>query len=247
MGDLAFIIQARLGSTRLPNKILLPFCGQKGIFELMLDKLAGIRGADCIVATSTAPVNDTLEAICRARNVPCYRGAEQDVLQRFIEAARRYGKTRIIRVCSDNPFLNVPAIEALIARANMSDADYIGFDVAGTPAIKTHYGFWTEYVTLAALQKAAACTQDALYHEHVTNYIYTHPEDFRLEWLPVPPVVLENRHVRLTIDTAQDFDAAREIYAAIADKNSFEALFRYINARPRLVEGMVRQIANNSK
>lgn len=244
---LSFIVQARLGSTRLPGKILLPFHEGKSIFDLMLDKLTSIPGVDCIVATSVAGANDKLEDICTARGVKCFRGSEDDVLQRFIDAARHFGVDRIIRVCSDNPFLNVPAIKELVQRAGSSDADYISFDVGGTPSIRTHYGFWTEYVTLGALAKVKDLTAERLYHEHVTNFIYSHPDDFRIEWIQVPPVILDRSDVRLTIDTMQDFENARRIYSEIDDRDSFESLFAYIASHPELSDSMKHQIISNSK
>lgn len=244
---LYFIIQARLGSTRLPGKILLPFHDGKSIFELMLDKFGAIEGTGCIVATSASPANDELEEICARKGVKCFRGSEDDVLQRFIDAAEAYGADRIIRVCSDNPFLNIPSVRELIAAASSGDWDYISFDVGGVPSIRTHYGFWTEYVTLAALKKVKSLTSEQLYHEHVTNYIYSHPDAFRIKWLGVPPVVLENGGVRLTIDTAQDFENARAVYAATEDRDSFESVFASIRAADGIAESMKNQIINNSK
>ncbi len=244
---LAFIIQARLGSTRLPGKILLPFSGDKSIFDLLLEKFCSIDGACCIVATTDSPVNDKLEEICLERGVKCFRGSENDVLQRFIDAAGYYGVDRIIRVCSDNPFLNVPAVHELIEASSEGDWDYISFNIGGTPAVKTHYGFWTEYVTLDALRRVKSLTDEPLYHEHVTNFIYAHPELFSIKWLDVPPVVLENKDTRLTIDTAQDFANAREIYASTNDRDSFESLFACIKAHEGIAESMKNQIINNSK
>ncbi len=244
---LSFIVQARLGSTRLPGKILLPFHDGKSIFELMLDKLKSIPGTDCIVATSESPVNDPLQEICRTAGVKCFRGSEDDVLQRFIDAACFYGADRIIRVCSDNPFLNVPAILQLIDTAGGSDADYIGFDVDGTPSIKTHYGFWTEYVTLDALRMVKELTAEKIYHEHVTNFIYSHREVFRTQWIPVPGCILEHKDTRLTIDTAQDFETARRIFDAVGDDGSFESLFGYLDVHPEIQQSMKVQILSNSK
>ena len=193
---LGFIVQARLGSTRLPDKILLPFSGGRTIFDLLLEKLQSFAPqAACVVATSVAPANDALEAICRERGVACFRGSENDVLQRFIDAAHANGVDRIIRVCSDNPFLSRDAIAQLLEAVADTDADYMSFNVGGTPSIKTHYGFWTEYVTLDALERVAGLTDEPLYHEHVTNYIYAHPESFRIGWLDVPKTVLDHAGV----------------------------------------------------
>lgn len=244
---IAFIVQARLGSTRLPNKIILPFYNDKSIFELLLEKLSNMEDIKCVVATSTSPANDRLEQICRLYDITCFRGDENDVLERFINVAEENKVDKIIRICSDNPFLNVPAILELIKVANSSDVDYISFSVNGTPSIKTHYGFWAEYVTLEALKRVRSLTSESLYHEHVTNYIYSNPNLFNIEWLKVPSIIVDNSGVRLTIDTPQDFENARTIYTEIQDRNSFDELFEYINSHPKITESMKIQITQNTK
>ena len=115
-------------------------------------------------------------------------------------------------------------------------------------AIKTHFGFWAEYVTLEALEKVQALTQESLYHEHVTNYIYTHPQDFKIKWLETPKVLQGREDIRLTIDTQQDFIDAQEIYKHYVDNNmTIEDLVSYIDQNPSLLEKMKKEIKQNSK
>lgn len=101
---ITFMIQARVGSTRLPNKILLPFYQNKCILQLLLDKLRQVDGTNIVIATSKAPQNDAIEHLAKQENVLCFRGEENDVLQRFIDAAHAFDAERLIRICSDNPF-----------------------------------------------------------------------------------------------------------------------------------------------
>ena len=244
---IGFIVQARLGSTRLPNKIILPFYDGKSIFELLLDKLLAFDNIKCIVATTLDPVNDILETICENYGVSCFRGDENDVLKRFIDAAEYFDVDGIIRVCSDNPFLNVPAMEELISKVSTSKMDYISFNISGTPSIKTHYGFWTEYVTISCLKKVESLTTETLYREHVTNYIYSHPESFEIEWIQVPDIILENKNVRLTIDTKDDFESAQTMYSEINDRNSFYDIFSYIREHKAIAQSMLNQIEANTK
>ena len=169
---ITFIIQARSGSTRLPNKILLPFYNGKSILDLMLEKLSSINGTNILVATTTNMKDDAVVNIAKKYNIAYFRGSENDVLNRFISAAEQYNAQKIIRVCSDNPFLDINSIKKLIETINENpSADYISFNINGIPSIKTHYGFWTEYVTLNTLKKIRDLTDEPLYHEHVTNYI----------------------------------------------------------------------------
>lgn len=101
--NFGIIIQARLGSTRLPGKILKDFYGGKTLLETVIENLKK-TGAKIIVATSVNPNNDKLETFLKERNITVFRGSEDDVLSRFIEAAEANGVDGIVRICSDNPF-----------------------------------------------------------------------------------------------------------------------------------------------
>lgn len=248
---LAFIIQARLGSTRLPGKILLPFYDGKSILDLLICKLKQVKDVRIILATSTNPVNDSLESIARKSGIDCFRGAEADVLQRFIEAADTYDSDGIIRICSDNPFLELKSIQYLIEYVKENQQyDYVSFNVNGVPTIKTHYGFWTEYVTLEALRKVVSLTDEPLYHEHVTNFIYTHPEHFNYRLLDTPSILKSHDKVRLTIDTETDFKNAQSIYAELVQSTpypSIEQIIHFLDNHTSYYQSMNQEILNNSK
>lgn len=247
---ITFMIQARVGSTRLPNKILLPFYQNKCILQLLLDKLRQVDGINIVIATSKAPQNDAIERLAKQENVLCFRGEENDVLQRFIDAAHAFDAERLIRICSDNPFLELHSIKELVEKARQSNCDYMSFNINGTPSIKTHYGFWTEYVTRKALERVKEATQEPLYHEHVTNYIYSHPHDFSIEWIDGPAVLATHTHVRLTTDTPSDFETAQQVYGALCSKNpypSIEEVINFLDHHPALYQEMEAQIKQNSK
>lgn len=247
---ISFIVQARSGSSRLPGKILLPFYRGKSILELLIDKLLTIAHAEVILATSVAEANDVIEALARAKGIACYRGSENDVLDRFIRAAQTYHAPKIIRVCSDNPFLERESICRLLTYAAETDCDYAGFSIFGKPSIQTHYGFWTEYVTLEALQRVASLTNEALYHEHVTNYIYTHPDPFKIGWLDGPEELKGHEDIRLTIDTEDDFKVAQKVYQDLVEETEYPAIkdvIAYLDQYPAYYQSMRTQIIKNSK
>lgn len=249
---ISFIVQARSGSSRLPNKILLPFYQGRSILELLIEKLKQVAETKIIIATSTNPNCDAIENVARENSVTCFRGSENDVLQRFIDAAESVHAKKIIRVCSDNPFLELKSIQELVAIASSmtNDVQYASFNIDGTPSIKTHYGFWTEYVTLDALVKVKKATNEQLYHEHVTNYIYSHPEQFSIRWIDGPKSVLGNYNIRLTIDTEEDFWNAKKIYADLSEKNpypSIDEVVSYLNEHQDFYLSMKQQIDKNSK
>ena len=104
--NIGIIIQARMGSTRLPGKILKQFYGNKTLLETILDNLHKIKQAKIIVATSVSTNDDKLEEFLKDKNEIVYRGSEKDVLERFIKAAEENEVDGIIRICSDNPFLD---------------------------------------------------------------------------------------------------------------------------------------------
>ena len=152
---LGIVIQARTGSTRLPNKMLLPFHSSKGVLELLLEKLCNASNdIPIIVATTTNNRDDRIVELCLKNKINYFRGSENNVLQRFIDVANKFNLKRIIRVCADNPFLSMEALDVLITKFENVDLDYLSFKTSkDVPVIKTQYGFWTEGVTLLALKK----------------------------------------------------------------------------------------------
>ncbi len=247
--NISVIIQARLGSTRMPKKVLLPFYKDKTILDIIIDKINRIQ-VPVFVATTTNPQDDLIETFCRERHVCCFRGSETDVLSRFIECAKGNQITGAIRICSDNPFLDEESLQQLIGYASDSSCDYISYDVAGTPSIKTHFGFWSEYVTLSAMESVARLTQEKLYHEHVTNYIYTHPDLFSIQWLLVPQEIAVRNDIRLTIDTEADFQNASRLYTEMIGQGcrmNAESVLAYLDQHPEYKASMIVEINKNQK
>lgn len=244
----SFIIQARLGSTRLPNKVLLPFFNEKNIITIIIEKLKRIPNSDIIMATTSCERDQPLVDIANKLNIKSFCGSENDVLKRFIDAAHHFDAKRIVRICSDNPFLDLESMKALVEASEKSECDYISFKVNGKPSIKTHFGFWAEYVTLEALEKVQATTNEALYHEHVTNFIYSHPNDYKIEWLNVPEALQGREDIRLTIDTQQDFIDAQDIYRHFGNEDTtIEKIINFVDENPYLLTKMKGEISQNSK
>ena len=248
-----FFVQARMGSSRLPNKILLPFYNGKSILELLIEKLQQVENTGVIIATTTNPDCDPIEDVAKKSGALCFRGSEDDVLQRFIDAAEKYHVSQIIRVCSDNPFLDLHGLRELVQHVYTSKQpiDYASFHVNETPSILTHYGFWTEYATLDALLKAKEyAAGDHYYHEHLTSYLYTHPDKFSIHWIDVPQAVIQHPDIRLTIDTEADFHTAQAIYKDVCSNNPYptlDELISYLDQHQDMYKSMKLQIEKNSK
>jgi spore coat polysaccharide biosynthesis protein SpsF len=114
----------------------------------------------------------------------------------------------------------------------------------------THYGFFAEYVKLEALQKADRATQDPLYREHVTNFIHRHPEKFTLQLQTIPDELDLRRDIRLTVDTASDFETSREIYSHLLTQKlqpEWENVLSIVLSNPRFIESMKNEISGNKK
>lgn len=252
MNDIKIIIQARTGSTRLPQKMILPFYENQGIFSLILSRLtSSIKKENIILATSTNENNDVLVDIAASYGVNCFRGSENDVLQRFIDAAEEFDAKKIIRVCADNPFLDMEYLNFLMNNFTKSDSDYMSFSTSDDiPTIKTHYGFWAEAVTLNALKKVKLMTDEPLYHEHVTNFIYAKRDVFNVNFYNIPKEIESHDDIRLTIDTKTDFDIQKEIFNVIYKENpNFNAfdVIGFLNENQAYIKVMREEILKNQK
>lgn len=249
--NVGIIIQARMGSTRLPGKILKPFYGEKTLIETLLDNLHKVKGVKVVVATSDNKNNDQLESFLRMKGEQVYRGSENDVLDRFIKAAETYDIDGIVRICSDNPFLDWRGVQLLIEKAKNSEADYIGYYINNKPSILTHFGFWGEFVRLSALKRVFNTTKEGTpAHEHVTYFIYNHPTEYKCEWI-VGPAFLQGRDdIRLTIDTPEDFANALKVYTELKSKDedfSLQDVVLYLDSHKEIKESMVSNIKQNKK
>ncbi len=244
------IIQARSNASRLPGKMTMPFYDEKTILELLLMRLKqAITHYPIYVATSKNKADDAIQKMANNLGVPVFRGDETNVLMRMLDAAHFFKISNVIRVCADNPFLNVNSILTLIETHKNDPVDYISFEVGdNTPAILSHFGFYAELVKTAALQKALSTTANSYYLEHVTNYVYTHPEEFLIKFIKAPANIYNRTDLRLTVDRLQDFEIAQKIFSVMI-KNDFsqEELVNFIDSNSEIKSSMLQMIEQNRK
>jgi len=251
--NLCFIVQARLGSTRLPNKMIIPFFKQRSVLDVVLEKLKlNFPNIQIILATSISDENDTLEQVAKRYGCDVYRGSEEKVLERFIDAAIHFNQKNIIRVCADNPFVDVKEIKRLIDYVQKNDVvEYVSFTVNGIPSIKSHFGFWVEFVRLDALQKIANMTKETVYFEHVTNFIYENPSLFSIHFLEVDSKLNECKDIRMTVDTKEDFEMLAYIYMSLNQKYNdafgINEIISFFAENEWIKKNMIQQIEQNSK
>jgi spore coat polysaccharide biosynthesis protein SpsF (cytidylyltransferase family) len=254
MSSTGIVVQARLGSTRLPGKVMLPFHEGKSILKILVDRIRQyLPESPLIIATSVHRQDHSIEEFCSSERIKCFRGSEDDVLARFIGAAESLNLTNVVRVCADNPFLLGDQLVELFNPSEGPDtsADYISFrDSHGTPSIKTHWGLFAERVSVAALKAAELMTTLPLYHEHVTNFVYGNPDKFRITLIPAPSEIYSRDDLRFTVDTALDFDSLKELYRIVMERNmsfSLKDLILLVDELPEIRITMREGISNFKK
>jgi spore coat polysaccharide biosynthesis protein SpsF len=226
------IIQARLGSTRLPGKVLLDLAGAPMLVRVV-NRCRRARTLDeVVVATTTRPGDDPIVDLCRARGWPCFRGREEDVLDRYYRAAREFQAEVIVRVTSDCPLIEPEIIDltvqAFLARG---DLDYAGNSL---PPRTFPRGLDVEVFSSAALAQAWQEDHNPAWREHVTPYIYRHPERFRLYTLDNDT---DLSSMRWTVDTAADLALVRQIYGHFGhDRFSWREVLALLEKYPEWLE-----------
>jgi spore coat polysaccharide biosynthesis protein SpsF (cytidylyltransferase family) len=207
---IAAIVQARMGSTRLPGKTLADVCGQP-----MLARLVGrarrIPGVErVIIATTEQPADAAILRFAAAHGLPAYAGSEDDVLDRFYQTARRHGITVVVRVTPDCPLLDPVVSGAVLVRflEGQGAIDY----ASNTQPPTFPDGLDTEVFSSAALERAWREARLASEREHVTPYIWKQPDKFRVVNVTHDPNLSA---LRWTVDTAADLEFVRAVYARL--------------------------------
>lgn len=202
------IVQARMTSTRLPGKVLLPLAGEPMLTRLV-ERLRRVHRADgIVVATTINESDDPIAALCSQLSVPCHRGSEHDVLSRYADAARLHGASVVVRITSDCPLIDPALVDLLIDSYTEGGSDYVSNMLPPT----WPYGMAVEVFSAAVLAQAHAEATQAAEREHVTPFIYWHPERFRLRNV-ASPVDLSRQ--RWTVDTPEDYELVRRLFEAL--------------------------------
>jgi spore coat polysaccharide biosynthesis protein SpsF (cytidylyltransferase family) len=197
--EVVAIIQARMGSSRLPGKVLLPLLGSTVIDRVITQVRASRRVTDVVVATTTQGSDDPLVEYLERRNVPVFRGAESDVLDRFYQCATRIGARNVARITADCPFVDPMVIDAIIDRFEQERVAYASN--VENPTFPD--GLDVEVFTYEALKQAWIEAALPSEREHVTPYIRNHPKLFSRVGLE-HSVRLD--HLRWTLDQQEDYD-----------------------------------------
>ena len=207
------IVQARVGSTRLPNKVM-QLIGDTPLIGVLLERLSAAGQIDEIVlATSNDAANGPLAEYVSSIGYAVYRGSEDDVLDRYYGAARDFGADAVVRITGDCPLIDAAVVDAVITRFLDSGADYVANDMPST----FPDGLDTEVFTFKALQTAWEQAAAPREREHVTPYIresnqfshqsYAHESD--------------ESDVRWTVDEPEDFEVIKKIFEHFHPRRNF--------------------------
>lgn len=203
-------IEARMGASRLPGKVLMDLAGRPALCR-MLDRVRQAETLDGIViATSTAPADDAVVAWAEAGGVAVYRGSEDNVLERVLDAHRDMRSDVIVELCGDCPLIDPTVIDIAVRRFARGDCD-----IVTTTAPQSYpEGLDVEVFTLDALEEVARTCDDDEVREHVSSDFYRNGERWRLVSLAAPEE-LHRPDLRLLLDWPEDLEFLSCLYARL--------------------------------
>lgn len=194
------IVQARMGSSRLPGKVLKPL-GRRAVLDHVVTRVrAAERINEIVVATSDLPGDDAIADHCAARGWTCVRGSETDVLSRYAKAARATDADIVVRVTSDCPLFSPRILDDMLAAFDPSSMDYMS---TNWPERSFPVGLDCEMMRADALLGIADTATDPYDREHVTAHFYRNPDRFRLAGHQCRAPLAD---LRITLDTSEDYD-----------------------------------------
>jgi spore coat polysaccharide biosynthesis protein SpsF len=207
-------IQARMGSTRLPGKVLKQVLGRP-LLDFLVERLAQCHELDhIIILTSKQAQDDAIASFCQEKNLLCFRGSEDDVLDRYYQASLERQPEGIVRITADCPLIDPDIVDQVIKvfRQHHPHADYVSNSLQRT----FPRGLDVEVFSFKALEQAFQQAHWPEEREHVTLYLYRHPEKFQLYNVAHIPSLAT---YRWTVDTPEDFALVRLILEHLYPKN----------------------------
>lgn len=228
-------IEARMGSTRLPGKTMLPIFG-KPMLQLMVERVKMAKLVDeIVIATSVNKKDDVIELLANELGICCYRGSEDDVLDRVLQAAKNAEADHIVELWGDTVLIDPEIIDEAIKYYLNNN-----YDCIGTCLEKTFpWGMSLLIFSTKVLDEVSILTMDPSDRENVSTYIYFHPEKYKIGHLPCPPEI-KRPEIRLVVDELPDFELITEIFKNFHSKNKIKfntkEIIDFLDANPHLLE-----------
>lgn len=226
------IIQARMGSTRLPGKIMMDISGKPMIWHVV-DRLKRSEKLNEIVIASTFDSkNDVLEAFADDNNINFFRGSEEDVLQRYLDGAEKYNIDLIVRITSDCPLIDPNIVDCVINEHIDSNAHY----TSNTQQRSFPRGLDVEVFSRDSLLRIDRLAIKKYQREHVTPFFYENPSEFKLNNVTTEGKIRQP-YLRLCVDTEEDLKFVREVFKRLykpPDIIKIEDIIDLIEKEPEL-------------
>lgn len=218
----AIVVQARMGSTRLPGKVLKDVVGRP-MLSYQMERLRRVKRAErIVVATTDQPADDAVERFCQKEKIACVRGSEHDVLARYHLAIERFPADVVVRITADCPLIDPAIVDEAIAAY---EPDYVSNMLETTYP----YGMAVEVFSAQALREAHREAKDPAEREHVTPFIYRHPERYRLRSLTMAPNL---SHHRWTVDTPEDFELVSRLLKTLKPHFTLQDVLAVLDEHP---------------
>jgi len=230
-------IEARMGSSRLPGKSIKKILG-KPMLELLIERVKRSKFLDeIIIATSTSKQDDKIEKLANSINVNCFRGSEEDVLERVVNAVKSRNGDVIVELWGDNPLIDPEIIDDLIQFYMNNKYDCVGTTL---PNFQKTYPLGISAIIFSTkiLEQVEKITDELDDRENVSNYIYEHVEKYTVAPLPCPKE-LNFPEISLTVDQIKDFELIKKIFEALYPiNNTFNThdVIKFLNENPRIKE-----------
>jgi spore coat polysaccharide biosynthesis protein SpsF len=208
------IIEARMKSSRLPGKVLKPILG-KPMLELLIERIKHSRYLNLIIIATTESVADNpIDELAKSLDVKCYRGSEDDVLDRVLSAAQKYEADIIAEITGDCPLIEADKIDQMLVSFEHMDYDFMANRLDGSYPP----GLGLRIFRRETLEKVERLTKDPVDREHVTLYVWEHPELFSIYHFQnnLDPKFWD---IRLTVDNEEDFILIEAIFKELYLKN----------------------------
>ena len=235
--NIVTVIQARTSSSRLPNKVLLPLCGEPLIVRMAQRVQQSCSAGKVVVATSISPDDDVIDRICEQHEINCFRGNLNDLLDRHYQTALKYHADIVVKIPSDCPLIDPEIINRVIDYfiANSQRLDYVSnLHPASYPD-----GNDVEIMSLTALEMAWKKASRPIEREHTTPYFWENPHMFAIGNVTWESGLNFSSSHRWTVDYEEDYHFIKKVYDELYPNNQnfgLENILSFLHEKPEIAK-----------